>query len=122
MGQAAGFEAKLLVDKLDQVRQDIGEVEKRIKEISEGFAEYRYLLTIPGFGPYVSSVVLSAITDPRRFDNARQVLKPDMIFVPSGAGNMQQRGCACDIQERKRRPSVCFVSGSPGSIRDEQIL
>ncbi|MFH1933674.1 MAG: IS110 family transposase [Pseudomonadota bacterium] len=75
MGEAAEFEAKLLVDKLDQVRQDIGEVEKRVKEISEGFAEYRYLLTIPGFGPYVSSVVLSAIANPWRFDNASQVLK-----------------------------------------------
>jgi transposase len=75
MGEAAEFEAKLLVDKLDQVRQDLGEVEKRIEEISEGFDEYRYLLTIPGFGPYVSSVVLSAIADPCRFGNARQVLK-----------------------------------------------
>ena len=75
MGEAAEFEAKLLVDKLDQVRQDISKVEKRIEEISEGFAEYRYLLTIPGFGPYVSSVVLSAIADPCRFDNARQVLR-----------------------------------------------
>lgn len=75
MREAAEFEAKLLVDKLDQVRQDIGEVEKRVKEISEGFAEYRYLLTIPGFGPYVSSVVLSAIANPFRFDNASQVLK-----------------------------------------------
>ena len=75
MGEAAEFEAKLLVDKLNQVRQDIEKVEKRIKEIGEGFAEYRYLLTIPGYGPYVSSVVLSAIADPRRFDNASQVIK-----------------------------------------------
>jgi len=75
MGEAAEFEAKLLVDKLNQVRQDIGKVEKRIKEIGEGFAEYRYLLTIPGYGPYVSSVVLSAIADPFRFDNASQVIK-----------------------------------------------
>jgi transposase len=75
MGEAAEFEAKLLVDKLDQVRQDIGKVEKLIAEIGEGFAEYRYLLTIPGFGPYVSSVVLSAIANPLRFDNAGQVLK-----------------------------------------------
>ncbi len=75
MGEAAEFEAKLLVDKLDQVRQDLGEVKKRIEEISKGFDEYRYLLTIPGFGPYVSSVVLSAIADPRRFDNTSQVLK-----------------------------------------------
>lgn len=75
MGEAAEFEAKLLVDKLDQVCCDIGKVEKRIKAIGEGFTEYRYLLTIPGYGPYVSSVVLSAIADPQRFDNASQVIK-----------------------------------------------
>jgi len=75
MGEAAEFEAKLLADKLDQVRQDIGKVEKRIEEIGKGFDEYRYLLTIPGFGPYISSVVLSAIANPFRFDNASQVLK-----------------------------------------------
>ncbi len=75
MGEAAEFEAKLLIDKLDQIRQDLWKVDKRIKEIGEGFAEYHYLLTIPGYGPYVSSVVLSAIADPFRLDNAGQVIK-----------------------------------------------
>jgi transposase len=34
------------------------------------------LLTIPGFGPDVSSKVLGAIGNPFRFDNDKQVLKP----------------------------------------------
>jgi hypothetical protein len=42
---------------------------------SMGFPEYEYLLTIPGFGPDVSSKVLGAIGDPHRFNNHRQVLK-----------------------------------------------
>jgi len=39
------------------------------------YEEYEDLLTIPGFGPYVSAVVLAAIGDPHRFDNASQVIK-----------------------------------------------
>ena len=61
------------------------------------------------------------IADPCRFDNASQVLKLsgyDLCADRSG----KRGGCACDIQERKRRASVCFVSGSPDSISDEQIL
>jgi transposase len=39
------------------------------------FPEYKYLLSIPGFGPDVSSNVIAAIGDPFRFDNGSQVLK-----------------------------------------------
>ena len=39
------------------------------------FSEYECLLSIPGFGPDVSSKVLGAIGDPFRFQNGKQVLK-----------------------------------------------
>ena len=39
------------------------------------FSEYKYVLTIPGFGPDVSGKVLGAIGDPNRFQNGKQVLK-----------------------------------------------
>jgi transposase len=39
------------------------------------FPEYSFLLTIPGFGPEVSSVVLAAIGNPYRFSCGKQVLK-----------------------------------------------
>ena len=46
-----------------------------LEEICLNFPEYSYLMTIPGFGPFVSATVLSAIGDPFRFDNRRQLLK-----------------------------------------------
>lgn len=61
IGEISGSDEYLVVG-----RQDIGKVEKRIEEIAQGFDEYRYLLTIPGFGPYIFSVVLSAIAAPFR--------------------------------------------------------
>jgi transposase len=49
--------------------------ESGIETICHAFAEYPYLLTIPGFGPDISSKVLGAIGDPLRFSKAAQVLK-----------------------------------------------
>lgn len=75
MGRAAEFEAGLLVEKLKQVRQQIKETKELIEDACLDFAEYSWLLTIPGFGPYVSARVLASITDPWRFDRDKQLLR-----------------------------------------------
>jgi transposase len=75
VGQAAAFEAELLVEKLEQVRRQLKATEELIEDTAVEFTEYSYLLTIPGFGPYVAAVVLAAIGNPWRFDTAAQVLK-----------------------------------------------
>ena len=75
MGSAAAFEAQLLVDKLKQVRQQLKDTEAAIKKDSRKFDEYSYLLTIPGFGPYISARVLASIGDPFRFKNRKQLIK-----------------------------------------------
>jgi transposase len=74
-GEASEFEARVLVEKLKQVRQYILETEELMETVSSRFLEYEYLLTIPGFGPYVSSRVIATISNPYRFDNESQVLK-----------------------------------------------
>lgn len=74
-GQFLGFEAKLMVEDLQQIRDSISKVDEHIETICLGFPEYSYLLSIPGFGPDVSSKVIGAIGDPFRFDNTTQVLK-----------------------------------------------
>ena len=75
MGSAAAFEAQLLVDKLKQVRQQLKDTEAAIKKDAREFDEYSYLLTIPGFGPYISARVLASIGDPFRFKNRKQLIK-----------------------------------------------
>jgi transposase len=74
-GESLGFEAKLMVEDLQQIKDSIRAIDDQIKDICLGFPEYGYLLTIPGFGPDVSSKVLGAIGNPYRFDNGKQVLK-----------------------------------------------
>jgi transposase len=75
MEPAAEFEAELLVEKLDQVRRQIRNTLILIEEVCLSFEEYTYLLTIPGFGPYVSARVLASIADPFRFDRRKQVIR-----------------------------------------------
>jgi transposase len=75
VGPAVEFEARVMVEGLKQIRETIREIDEKIQEVCSQFPEYDFLLSIPGFGPDVSSKVLGAIGDPFRFQNGRQVLK-----------------------------------------------
>jgi transposase len=74
-GESVEFEAKVMVEGLNQIREAIQDSNTKIEELCLDFPEYSYLLTIPGFGPDVSSKVLGAIGDPFRFRTGKQVLK-----------------------------------------------
>jgi transposase len=74
-GEAMAFEAKLMVEGLQQIRVTIRATDEKITDLCRRFAEYGYLLTIPGFGPDVSAKVLAALGNPFRFKKAKQVLK-----------------------------------------------
>jgi transposase len=75
VGDAVPFEAQVMVSKLHQVRETIKAVENKIEDLCIEFPEYSCLLSIPGFGPDVSSKVLGAIGYPLRFTSSKQVLK-----------------------------------------------
>jgi transposase len=72
---AVSFEAQVMVDAVKQLQTSIKEIEDKIEEICLTFPAYRHLLSIPGFGPDVSSKVLGAIGDPFRFAAGAQILK-----------------------------------------------
>jgi transposase len=74
-GDSLDVEAKLMVEGLAYIGDSIREVKDKIEEACSCFPEYRCLLSIPGFGPDISSQVIAAIGNPFRFDNQRQVLK-----------------------------------------------
>ena len=74
-GAMVGFEARLMVEGLCQLREAIRATEEKIEGICTQFPEYQYLLTIPGFGPAVSATVLGALGNPFRFERAAQVIK-----------------------------------------------
>jgi len=74
-GESLKFEAKAMVEALENIRETIRATDAKIEDICLQFPEYRYLLTIPGFGPDVSSKVFGAIGNPFRFNSGKQVLK-----------------------------------------------
>ena len=74
-GEVVGFEARMMVEGLRHIQEALRATEEEIEGICAQFPEYPYLLTIPGFGPAISSTVLGAIGDPFRFERASQVLK-----------------------------------------------
>jgi transposase len=74
-GSSVAFEAQLLVENLQRAREQIAEVEQQLYLICDSYKEYELLQTIPGFGPYVSAVVLAAIGYAQRFENAKQLLR-----------------------------------------------
>ena len=91
-GEAAEFEAKVMVEELRHIREVIKETDAKIKDVCVGFPEYDYLLTIPGFGPDVSSKVLAAIGNPFRFHSLSQVLKmAGMDLNANRSGNSSDR-------------------------------
>lgn len=73
--EAARWEAQSLVTKLKAVRDLVTDNEQRMETVAKQFPEYQSLLSIPGFGPIVSAMVLAAIGNPFRFNNRKQVLR-----------------------------------------------
>jgi len=73
--EASEFEAQVLVEKIFQVHKDIKATAALIENVANRFGLYPLLLTIPGFGPFVSAMVLAIIGDPWRFKKQSQVLK-----------------------------------------------
>jgi transposase len=75
VGEGAELEAKVMVEGLRQIREILRAIDEKIQEICSQFPECEFLLSIPGFGPDVSSKVLGAMGDPFRFQSGKQVLK-----------------------------------------------
>jgi transposase len=73
--EAVQFEASLLVESLKRTKTLLAAVEQKLEKECVKFSDYRYLLSIPGFGPAIATMTLGAIGDPHRFENGRQVLK-----------------------------------------------
>lgn len=73
--EAARWEAKSLVAQMKTLRETIKDHEQRMHVVARQFPEYPCLLSIPGFGPIVSAMVIAAIGDATRFSSRKQVLR-----------------------------------------------
>jgi len=91
---AVQFEASLMVESLQRTKTLLEMVEKKLEKERVNFSGYKYLLSIPGFGPAIATMTLGAIGDPHRFENGRQVLKLaglDLSASRSGQSSMNAK-------------------------------
>jgi len=72
---SAEYEAQMLVERLKGVREELSQTMQQIISVCQSLSGYKLLLTLPGFGPYVSAKVLAALADPLRFANRKQVIR-----------------------------------------------
>ena len=72
---AAVYEAKMLVERFKAVREQGLQTMGQIAIICRKLPAYKLLLTIPGFGPYIAPLVLSALANPLRFQSRKQVIR-----------------------------------------------
>jgi len=107
-GEVVGFEAKMMVEGLRHIQETIRATEDKIKGICYQFPEYPYLLTIPGFGPDVSSKVLGALGNPFRFDSAQQVLKM-AGFDLSADRSGKRSDAAVPVISKKGKPDLRYA-------------
>jgi transposase len=89
--EAAAWEGRMLVEQLQQTRQVKQELEARLKTVGQRFPAYRYLLTIPGFGPIIATMTLAAIGNAHRFTSRKQVLRlAGLDLSASRSGNKSE--------------------------------
>jgi transposase len=100
VGSAVEFEARVMVEGLREIREVIRAMEEKIQEICSQFPEYACLLSIPGFGPDVSSKVLGAIGDPFRFQNGKQVLKMAGLDLSAERSGKSSQGAVAVISKK----------------------
>ncbi len=107
-GAAMQLEAKVLTDCIKNVKAQIEKVDKEIEKISGSCEEYAYLQTIPGFGPYVSAVVLAAIGNPYRFENIQQ-LKRLAGFDLNASRSGKRSGSAVPVISKKGKGDLRYA-------------
>jgi transposase len=123
-GPTVEFEAKVMVEGLKEIRQRIEEVKEKIQEVCSQFPEYEFLLSIPGFGPDVSSKVLGAIGDPFRFQNGRQVLKMAGLDLSAERSGKSSQSAVPVISKKGKADFryALYQAAFIASIRDRHFI
>jgi len=123
-GEVLDFEGKMLVRALEQTRETIGLTDDKIEDICLQFPEYSYLLTIPGFGPAVSSIVLGAIGNPIRFENGKQVIKMSGLDLSANRSG-ESSGRAVPVISKKGKANLRYAlyqAALIASIRNQHFV
>ncbi|PIQ44418.1 MAG: hypothetical protein COW04_13075 [Deltaproteobacteria bacterium CG12_big_fil_rev_8_21_14_0_65_43_10] len=65
----------MIVDRIRNVKKEVLKVMSEMKVVCDNLYGYTLLQTIPGFGPYITALVLATIGNPFRFKSRKQVIR-----------------------------------------------
>jgi len=121
--EAAKWEAKSLVEQLKAMQSAVKENERRIAVEAKWFAEYNCLLSMPGFGPILSAMVLGAIGNALRFDNRRQVLRlAGLDLCASRSGNKSDSAVPVISKQGKAALRYALVQAAIVAARANPVV
>ena len=97
--RALAFEVRLLMEELDFIRGQVGEVESELARLLDE-TPGRWLLTVPGIGLALASAIAGEIGDPNRFEGPHQLMafagmdptKDESGDSADSGGSMSKRG------------------------------
>jgi transposase len=121
-GSSVEFEGQSVVKLLKAVRQTMEDTQGQLEGVCQKFKEYSYLLSIPGFGPTLSAMVLGAIGNPWRFQNAAQVLKMVGLDLSASQSGKSQ---GVPVVSKKGKAEIRFAlyqAAMVASSRDKHFV
>jgi transposase len=100
------------------------EKRRRLEEICKKFPEYPCLLTIPGYGPDVSSKVLGAIGEPDRFQNGKQVLKMAGLDLSADRSGKDSEKAIPEISKRGKADlrDALYQAALIASVQNRNVM
>ena len=116
------FEGQSLVKLLKEVRQRMESTREQIEEVCQKFKEYSCLLSIPGFGPTLSAMVLGAIGNPWRFQNGAQLLKMVGLDLSASSSGKSQGSPVISKKGKAEIRYALYQAAMVASTRDKHFV
>jgi transposase len=121
-GDSVEFEGQSVVKLLREVRQGVSDTQEQIEEVCQKFKEYSFLLSIPGFGPTLSAMVLGAIGNPWRFQNGAQVLKMVGLDLSASQSGKSQGAPIVSKKGKAEIRYALYQAAMVASSRDKHFV
>jgi hypothetical protein len=121
-GSSVEFEGQNVVKLLKEVRQKIADTQEQIEATCQKFNEYSCLLSIPGFGPTLSAMVLGAIGNPWRFQNGAQVLKMVGLDLSASSSGKSQGSPVVSKKGKAEIRYALYQAAMVASTRDKHFV
>jgi transposase len=123
LDDAVRWEAPNLASRLETLRADLREVERRTAVIAQPMPGYPSVISMPGVGPVLAAMILAAIGDPSRFQHPRQVLRlAGLDLCASRSGKTSERVIPKISKQGKAMLRFALVQAAKIAVRSSPVV